>query len=108
MKDLDKFYQDLNEEMEREAQKKDFVFQLPEEKKRKIRLPYLAVAAALLLIIPISGRLTFKEYQMRKLLHEENGYFIDSIINEQLFSFEIQSESFLESDWFDSSESLFN
>ena len=108
MKDLDKFYQNLNEEMESEAKKRDLVFQFPEKSKRKSKLPYLAVAAALILIIPITTKLTYTEIQMRKLLREENGYFIDTMINEQLFSFDYQAESIAESDWFDNSKSLFN
>jgi len=102
MKDLTDFYENLKSMMEVEAGKRELLFRFPNEKRKKRKkLPLLAAAAALVFLIPFTVNLSYSRYQAKKLVNEENSYFIESLFMDNLFTFENLPEAIPESDWFD-------
>lgn len=107
MKDLNQFYSELRNVMEEKVSSKELNLHDFIKKRKRKRLP-LITAAAMLLFIPFMTITVSSYFQERNLINRENRYFIQTLFEEDHLVNDYQSVSLLETDWFDTSESLFD
>ncbi len=107
MKDRNDYYKELKNDMEKEAEKNDLIFNFPKPETKRNPLLYITAAAAILFSIPLAVITTLSIKDKRDLIIEENRIFVENLFDNNSYEIESQLDPIFDTSWFDLDQNLF-